>query len=876
MDKASDTIVDEEDLSIREVKRKREPSPKKEKKSKKRKLDKLVGWGESSSLWEGSHNLNRELSSQQEDEPIHQELIEKEIQSQTVHVSSSGKEQQQTSILNWSRMKDKEEEPFAVVEVKMDEKKPTKKNNKLTKKEMKEVKATSINIFDWLKPKKVKASTTSPQEEDDIIEKELEAEMMKKEKEERLLRMKKRQDIWRMSMDVKVMLEEMIAETVKISTRKMCSGIVNIVIERSWMRISEIELSRTRMMKVEQLKTLWRAKRQDMEFQRMMSTLERLQIKDLDMELVEVERMVERMVLEDTELDVITMDDVVMEEVDVSRDNRLAKVKKKQMELWCKELITELIMKAGTEARMKICRELVEGVVVDVSWNNLELRRILDELGQGDPNLARMVEQSLRKAREHMEAEVATQKRQDKLKILRKIWKEKKETLKYENMLSKLKELRLNVMGKEMEEIEMLLDAMILVEDEEWYFDLEMTLDTEQDVEMNSLEKMASNMETTMMEIEEEKVDETMETGDLEDVDPEMELELDEQSTKFKHQVDQDCQEESMMVVVSLCEEPHHHGGVCDSVSEHPTLPEKGWEGGQIFEHHATEGKADKSFDENMESTPKMCTHLLRPITYNNIKGSDRAAHATPSVSKNIFEIENTAHATHLGAEDTDGNIVRCENTVQEKPKPVCVQAISMVEPVLKDISDLRKACYRSKNCTQEKSPSLVGGIIERFHSIETVIPKWEEIEKDEKEWEECGGIRRGGRKVSKRMSELLDRFEKGMGEEEKEIQAMSSDVVSNSSFSKMRGRGDIILSEGSKSETNPNQSLNNDVSTNVVQLVDKTRSKACDWSTRYATINFVANGKPALKKRPREQESEISGVETKRIRPWLTPDSNL
>ena len=199
-----------------------------------------------------------------------------------------------------------------------------------------------------------------------------------------------------------------------------------------------------------------------------------------------------------------------------------------------------------------------------------------------------------------------------------------------------------------------------------------------------------------------------------------------------------------------------------------------------------------------------------------------------------------------------------------------------MNEIIVSNCKRMKKACYRSKNCTQEKSPSLVGGIIERFHSIETVIPKWEEIEKDEKEWEECGGIRRGGRKVSKRMSELLDRFEKGMGEEEKEIQAMSSDVVRNSSFSKMRGRGDIFLSEGSKSDSNPNQSLDNDVSTNVVQLVDSKRSKACDWSTRYVTINFVANGKPAVKKRPREQESENPGVETKRIRPWLTPNSNL
>ena len=102
---------------------------------------------------------------------------------------------------------------------------------------------------------------------------------------------------------------------------------------------------------------------------------------------------------------------------------------------------------------------------MDKSWNILELKRILDELEQGDPNLARMVEQSLRKAREHMETEVAAQKRQDKLKILKKIWKEKRETKRYDEMLKKLRELRLNVVDKDMEDMEMLLDAMILVED---------------------------------------------------------------------------------------------------------------------------------------------------------------------------------------------------------------------------------------------------------------------------------------------------------------------------------------------------------------------------------------------------------------------------
>ena len=275
------------------------------------------------------------------------------------------------------------------------------------------------------------------------------------------------------------------------------------------------------------------------------------------------------------------------------------------------------------------------------------------------------------------------------------------------------------------------------------------------------------------------------------------------------------------------------------------------------------------------------CTHLLGPITNNSMEVSDRAAHATSSVSENILEMERTAHAAHIGAEETGDDNVQCVNNVQFKQ--VCVQVINNVEPVLKDVTDLEKVSYRSKDCTQEKSPSLVGGIIERFHSIETVIPKWEEMEKDEKEWEEVGGRRRGGRKVSKRMSELLDRFEKGGRGEEENI-AKSSEFVRTSSASGIMGKGDISISGGStlklKTRLLPyeNQSLsieNNDI-TKVVQVENRTRSKACDWSTEYKTSNSVANGKPAWRKRQREEESETSEVESKRIRPWLTPNSNF
>ena len=95
-------------------------------------------------------------------------------------------------------------------------------------------------------------------------------------------------------------------------------------------------------------------------------------------------------------------------------------------------------------------------------------------------------------------------------------------------------------------------------------------------------------------------------------------------------------------------------------------------------------------------------------------------------------------------------------------------------------------------------------------------------------------------------------------------------------------GRGDISISGGSTlksrllSYESQSQSIENDGNTNVVQVENRTRSKACDWSTGCITSNSVANGKPAWRKRQREEESETSEVESKRIRPWLTPISNF
>ena len=76
----------------------------------------------------------------------------------------------------------------------------------------------------------------------------------------------------------------------------------------------------------------------------------------------------------------------------------------------------------------------------------------------------------------------------------------------------------------------------------------------------------------------------------------------------------------------------------------------------------------------------------------------------------------------------------------------------------------MRKVTEVSASPNLEKTPSLVGGRVERFGDIAKMIDKWEMLEEDDKEWKVEEGIRRGGRRLSRRVSELLGGVWRGRG----------------------------------------------------------------------------------------------------------------
>ena len=60
----------------------------------------------------------------------------------------------------------------------------------------------------------------------------------------------------------------------------------------------------------------------------------------------------------------------------------------------------------------------------------------------------------------------------------------------------------------------------------------------------------------------------------------------------------------------------------------------------------------------------------------------------------------------------------------------------------------------------------MVFGVEERFRDVKTMVEEWDSIENDESEWLPVEGVRRGGRKLSRRISELMRSFQEGGGGE--------------------------------------------------------------------------------------------------------------
>ena len=135
-----------------------------------------------------------------------------------------------------------------------------------------------------------------------------------------------------------------------------------------------------------------------------------------------------------------------MDVVDAVREERLERVRLRQLEwiakMMCKELIQEIVQKSVDEAGRRLCKEWLESTLIDRCWGKLEYGRIMEEIMEGETNLKSDVEAGLRDIREVEEAKVAMLmeeaaviKRQEKVERLRMAWKKRMMLNEYEMMV---------------------------------------------------------------------------------------------------------------------------------------------------------------------------------------------------------------------------------------------------------------------------------------------------------------------------------------------------------------------------------------------------------------------------------------------------------
>ena len=289
------------------------------------------------------------LQSSQLEEPDQSSSIQNEIFRKAISEESSSvrkydsNKMKQTTLLGKSGLGNKDLETSG--------KRSKSSSRKLTRKEMKVVKETSINIFDWLKPAKETMKKVDTEEPMEIVD---------REKEERLLRMQRRQQLWKTRQICSDLVCELVYGSVQEVTTKLCKEIVlENVVSIAWEELEvqyimelmvrggaalrvkveerlrldrellEAEQAMTRQAqrdrmkksKTEALKKLWRKKRLENDIKSMTEALCLLEIDDWEKELGQLMEMVEQLVLENPTLkgdDVVMVDDdelVIQEDI---------------------------------------------------------------------------------------------------------------------------------------------------------------------------------------------------------------------------------------------------------------------------------------------------------------------------------------------------------------------------------------------------------------------------------------------------------------------------------------------------------------------------------------------------------------------------------
>ena len=203
------------------------------------------------------------------------------------------------------------------------------------------------------------------------------------------------------------------------------------------------------------------------------------------------------------------------------------------------------------------------------------------------------------------------------------------------------------------------------------------------------------------------------------------------------------------------------------------------------------------------------------------------------------------------------------------------------VQPT-EETEDLRKVKLDSASRNLERTPVMVGGKLERFRDIGNMITTWDVLEQDDKEGMVEEGVRRGGRKLSRRMSELIGIF----GEEKDRVVGQTGDVellsredtnlpsvsVSSRSASLCSKSNFSTISSKKKENIQYVQASNyNHVRSKSLFSKEKTLSAGCDWPVGLSSTNLPTNRKRVCRKRKFVSDGDgggnVGGGITKKVR---------
>ena len=197
-----------------------------------------------------------------------------------------------------------------------------------------------------------------------------------------------------------------------------------------------------------------------------------------------------------------------------------------------------------------------------------------------------------------------------------------------------------------------------------------------------------------------------------------------------------------------------------------------------------------------------------------------------------------------------------------------CVHLRTDVQPA-SPATDLRKVEYGHASPNLDVNLEVgVGG--EAFSDMGEMIARWELMESSEYEWKVEGGMRRGGRKLSRRISELLGNFEEKEGDRILELvtdvdleggktedMANFSVVATNSnteapSVINKYGFSSLKLPKYSKTKLKKNVIKSGLVSGDIIVSEDR------DWLSDSTSYKLTANERPASAKKRKEIDESL------------------